>query len=120
MIEFEKRVREGNFIWVKEDKNKIDLRQIDVYSNTSMPTSKSNKISIDTSNNTIILPIGGMLVPFHICTIKNVTKHAENKKISMRFNFHTPPSGNLIFPNITETHTPIYIKELTFRTTSIE
>ncbi len=60
-----------------------------------MPNLKKKYIHIDEKNNSVLLPINGKLVPFHICTIKNVTKHSEERNMSMRINFHIPPLGNL-------------------------
>ncbi len=76
---------------------------------------------MDEKNNSVLLPINGSMIPFHICTIKNVTKHSEKKFMSMRFNFNCPPNGNLNFPSIQSLgKTPIFVKELTFRSTNID
>ena len=32
----------------------------------------------------ILLPIHGLMVPFHICTVKNVAKHQEYLKITFQ------------------------------------
>lgn len=38
----------------------------------------------------MILPVYGQAVPFHISTIKNVSKSDEGEFVLLRFNFITP------------------------------
>lgn len=51
---------------------------------------KSNRIFVDKRNDTVIFPVNGVPVAFHIATIKNVTKSEEGKSIYLRVNFVTP------------------------------
>jgi len=39
---------------------------------------------------TVLLPVMGFAVPFHLNTIKNVTKSEEGEMVYLRFNFNTP------------------------------
>lgn len=48
---------------------------------------------MDKRNESVILPIYGLPVPFHIGTIKNVTKSDEGDFTLLRFNFNTPGRG---------------------------
>lgn len=48
------------------------------------------KIAVDKRNETLILPIQGFAVPFHISTVKNVTKSDEGDFVCLRINFNTP------------------------------
>ncbi|KIY43663.1 FACT complex subunit SPT16 [Fistulina hepatica ATCC 64428] len=48
------------------------------------------KIFIDRKAQTVILPIYGFAVPFHINTIKNASKNDEGKFTYLRLNFQTP------------------------------
>ncbi|KDN52765.1 putative SPT16-general chromatin factor [Tilletiaria anomala UBC 951] len=48
------------------------------------------KILLDRSARSVILPIYGYAVPFHINTIKNVSKSEEGEWTTLRFNFITP------------------------------
>ena len=60
------------------------------------------------------------MIPFHISVIKNVNKQQEGRISSLRFNFNIPGSGinTMIFPDPKTWETrPIYIKEMTFRST---
>ncbi|KAG8964979.1 FACT complex subunit spt16 [Tulasnella sp. 419] len=48
------------------------------------------KIYIDKKNSTVILPIHGFAVPFHINAIKNASKSDEGDFTYLRINFQTP------------------------------
>ncbi|KAL4065337.1 FACT complex subunit-domain-containing protein [Scleroderma yunnanense] len=51
---------------------------------------ESLRIFVDRKAQTIILPIHGFSVPFHINTIKNVSKNDEGEFTYLRINFQTP------------------------------
>lgn len=40
---------------------------------------RKNQINIDVARQSVLLPIGGRLIPFHISVIKNVSRHDEVK-----------------------------------------
>ncbi|GAM27039.1 hypothetical protein SAMD00019534_102140 [Acytostelium subglobosum LB1] len=69
-----------------------------------------NKITIDQKKDSILLPIYGYIVPFHISTIKNVSKMEEY----LRINFNNP---NSYTPEQRETipHQLMFIREVTYR-----
>jgi nucleosome binding factor SPN SPT16 subunit len=48
------------------------------------------QVHVDEQRSTVILPIYGYAVPFHISTIKNVTKTEEAEHIVLRINFQSP------------------------------
>lgn len=48
------------------------------------------QIVVDVQRNTVVLPIYGYAVPYHISTIKNVTKTEEAEHIVLRINFQSP------------------------------
>ena len=78
-----------------------------------------NHIYIDPKHESILFPIHGRLIPFHISTVKNVSKSEEGSYIYLRINFHVPGSigtnqGNINFPELVGEEA-IYIKELSFR-----
>lgn len=63
---------------------------------------KKGQIYVDMNHDCIILPICGVMVPFHISVIKNVSKQDEGKISLLRLNFYsnlsdkaTAGSGNL-------------------------
>ncbi|CAG8535911.1 12681_t:CDS:10 [Ambispora leptoticha] len=51
---------------------------------------KELKIVVDQKNESIILPIYGFAVPFHISTLKNASKSEEGDYTYLRLNFLTP------------------------------
>lgn len=61
---------------------------------TSLPKEISDggslKIFVDRRNETVILPIYSLAVPFHINTIKNITKNDEGDYSYLRINFNSP------------------------------
>ncbi len=79
---------------------------------------KKNMIYIDNKNNTILLPIKGAHIPFHILLLKSVVKSDEGKFASLRFNFHLPNSiSNLTFPKFAEPS--VFVKEIVFRSQQV-
>ncbi|KHN94288.1 FACT complex subunit spt-16 [Metarhizium album ARSEF 1941] len=54
---------------------------------------KNLEVVVDSRNNTVILPIMGRPVPFHINTIKNASKSDENDFSFLRINFLSPGQG---------------------------
>ncbi|KAI0048191.1 FACT complex subunit SPT16 [Auriscalpium vulgare] len=51
---------------------------------------ESLRIFVDRKAQTVILPMNGFAVPFHINTIKNVSKNDEGEFTYLRVNFQTP------------------------------
>jgi len=80
---------------------------------------KELKIYVDKKYETIILPIWGIPVPFHICTIKNISTSVEGDYTYLRINFYHPGAavGKDGF-NFATTPDATFLKELTFRSTN--
>lgn len=79
---------------------------------------KKSLIYIDNKNNTILLPINGTHIPFHVCILKSVVKNDEGRHASLRFNFHLPNTiATINFPKYVEP--TVYVKELVFRSQQI-
>lgn len=57
------------------------------------PKVKNLEIVVDQKNGTIILPVMGRPVPFHIHTIKNASKNDEGDWSYLRINFLSPGQG---------------------------
>lgn len=51
------------------------------------------RIVVDTRNQSIIVPIYGIPVPFHISTLRNASKNDEGDFVYLRLNFLTPGQG---------------------------
>ncbi|KAI1764193.1 SPT16-domain-containing protein [Hypoxylon sp. FL1150] len=54
---------------------------------------KNLEILVDTKNHTLVLPVMGRPVPFHIHTIKNASKNDEGEWSYLRINFLSPGQG---------------------------
>ncbi|RKP24079.1 FACT complex subunit-domain-containing protein, partial [Syncephalis pseudoplumigaleata] len=51
---------------------------------------ESCRIVVDRRAHTVILPVYGLAVPFHLSAIKNISKSEEGDHVLLRFNFVTP------------------------------
>jgi len=51
---------------------------------------KANQIYVDMDRESVILPVHGMHIPFHISTIKNVVQPEADQAGYLRINFFTP------------------------------
>uniref|UniRef100_A0A1L8E2L1 FACT complex subunit n=1 Tax=Nyssomyia neivai TaxID=330878 RepID=A0A1L8E2L1_9DIPT len=80
---------------------------------------KELKLFVDRKYETVIMPIFGIPVPFHISTIKNISQSVEGDYTYLRINFFHPGAtmgrneGGLYFhPDAT------FLKEVTYRSTN--
>lgn len=75
-----------------ETDDKAVFRKFESYrKDAALPKAVSDlRILVDRRAETIILPIYGQAVPFHISTLKNVSKSDEQDFVLLRFNFITP------------------------------
>ncbi|XP_073002538.1 FACT complex subunit SPT16-like [Typha latifolia] len=87
------------------------------YKNTNdIPFSRELIIQVDQKNEAILLPIYGIMVPFHVSTVKSVTSHQDNRTCTIRIIFNVP--GTPFSPhdaNSLKFQGAIYLKEITFR-----
>ncbi|EPQ63434.1 Subunit of the heterodimeric FACT complex (Spt16p-Pob3p) [Blumeria graminis f. sp. tritici 96224] len=75
-------------------------------------------IVVDTKNSTIVLPIMGRPVPFHIQTIKNASKSDEGDFSYLRINFLSPGQGvGRKDDQPFEDASAHFVRSLTFRST---
>ena len=74
------------------EKTSSDVQKFESYKKDSMwpKDLKRTRVIVDKRNDTVVFPVNGVPVPFHIATIKNVTKSEEGKSIFLRVNFVTP------------------------------
>ena len=56
---------------------------------------KTNQTYVDGKAETVLIPIFGQLVPFHISTIKNVSKTDEGGNTVLRINFGADAGGDV-------------------------
>lgn len=82
---------------------------------------KELKLYVDKKYESVILPIYGIQIPFHISTIKNISQSVEGDYTYLRINFFHPGAalgrneGN-IFPN----PEALFLKEITYRSTNVK
>ncbi|KAG2482945.1 hypothetical protein HYH03_018170 [Edaphochlamys debaryana] len=85
---------------------------------TEMPLARDLRIQVDNKAEAVLLPIYGVLVPFHITTIRNVTttNDAGGDAALVRVTFNLGPSyePNQRFPNA------VFLKELSFRSSDVK
>lgn len=106
----------------KTDEKKKD-KNILAYPNPQSypPELRERQVMVDMRAEAVILPINGVPVPFHISTIKNVSKSEEDKATYLRINFYVPGTslGRDVLPAmqnvITKFPNKMFIKELGFR-----
>lgn len=77
------------------------------------------KIYVDKRNETVILPIFGVPVPFHISTIKNVSTSVEGDYLYLRINFFFPGS-TLEKGSVFASNEATFLKELTYRSYALK
>lgn len=72
-------------------------------------------VQVDHKGECVLVPMYGMLVPFHILTIKNATNNQDNDHAYIRINFNFGPTcePGAKFPQA------VFIKELSFRTSDV-
>ena len=114
------RLKEG-----KKDDEKVKMRKAPVSYKTpgllpKEPEVKDLKIYVDRKYETIIMPIFGVPVPFHIATIKNISSSIEGDYTYLRINFFHP--GASIGKDEPRFHNQeaTFLKEVTYRSTNIK
>lgn len=85
-----------------------------------IPFSKELMIQVDQKNESILLPVYGIMVPFHIATVKSVTSQQDGGHSYIRIIFNVPGTGysatdlaSQKFPGA------IYLKEVSFRSSDV-
>lgn len=100
---------------------KIEFKKYESYkTEKQLPHLKDLKIALDANAQTIIVPINGRAVPFHINTYKNGSRTEEGEYVYLRLNFNSPDTAlgknEMPFENPNAT----FIKSLTVRSKNIE
>ncbi|EFJ08291.1 hypothetical protein SELMODRAFT_269691 [Selaginella moellendorffii] len=86
-----------------------------------LPFSRELMIQVDQKNEAVLLPIYGIMVPFHIATVRTINNHQDLNSSIIRIIFNVPGAGFTTndvpfqkFPHM------IYLKEISFRTSDIK
>lgn len=76
----------------QDDPTEEKVKKIQSYrSAVDFPKNANEKqVFVDMRSESILVPINGIPTPFHISTIKNVSKSEEDKATYLRINFYTP------------------------------
>ncbi|KAG8222217.1 hypothetical protein J437_LFUL001415 [Ladona fulva] len=85
------------------------------------PEVKELKIFVDRKYETVILPVFGVSVPFHISTIKNISQSVEGDYTYLRINFFHP--GTALGRNeggVYQQPDATFVKEVTYRSTNVK
>ncbi|PXF42592.1 FACT complex subunit SPT16 [Gracilariopsis chorda] len=126
------RLKGGNILTIDDIKveEKKLLDEVCAYDTPAdFPTVRPRSIVVDMDAETVIVPIHGVPVPFHILALKNATKSDEGQYSYLRVNFHTPqavvrsqgrPDNTPRFPGfaVRDDTTAAFIKEFTFRSSN--
>ena len=105
-----------------KDVEKVRKNTISYKSVNQMPKVsevKELKLYVDQKYETVILPIYGIPVPFHISTIKNISQSVEGDYTYLRINFFHP--GSTMGKNESGTYQQpdaTFVKEVTYRSTN--
>lgn len=89
---------------------------------TQLPkNTRDLRIIVDSKNQTIILPINGRPVPFHISAYKNGSKNEEGDYMYLRLNFNSPGQGvtkkdEMPFEDVNAQ----FVRSITFRSREVE
>uniref|UniRef100_A0A0K0G0W2 FACT complex subunit n=1 Tax=Strongyloides venezuelensis TaxID=75913 RepID=A0A0K0G0W2_STRVS len=103
---------------VKEKKSNVSYKKYSRFPQTDEV--KERLIYVDKENLSVILPIFGYPVPFHISVIKNCSQSVEGDYTYLRINFSHPGSQVGQKDSSTSVNPLLsYVKELTFRTSNI-
>ena len=83
---------------------------------SGLPTSK---IAVDVVNESILCPIGGELVPFHISLVKPPYQSENGKYHELRIGFNVPEGASAkLVPEFADVRQK-FVRELTYRSTAI-
>lgn len=80
------------------------------------PEVKELKLFVDRKYETVIMPVFGVPVPFHICTIKNISQSVEGDYTYLRINFFHPGAAmGKTEAAMYNTPDATFVKEVTYR-----
>lgn len=106
------------------EKEKVRKSTVSYKNHGQMPREgevRELKIYVDRKYETVILPVFGLAVPFHISTIKNISQSVEGDYTYLRINFFHPGAtmgrnegGTYPQPDAT------FVKEVTYRSTNVK
>lgn len=89
--------KRSDYVEEEEDNSLEDVKDLCAYKTAEeYPKDiRRTRIYVDKDNEVVFIPINGIPVPFHIITIKNISKTEGEDHSLLRINFHIPSSSNL-------------------------
>ncbi|GMH36216.1 hypothetical protein BSKO_04084 [Bryopsis sp. KO-2023] len=94
-----------------------NITDITAYKNqTEIPNLGDLVITVDQRNECVLVPLLGVMVPFHVTTIKNIGHQVDGDHAHIRINFYF--SGN--YQPATKFPKQVFLKELSFRTSNVK
>jgi nucleosome binding factor SPN SPT16 subunit len=119
MIELAKKALTKKKKGAKDDMEVEETKEFYSYNSQKEfpPEVQRDTIFVDTKRESIILPIHGQMVPFHIQTIRSVTKNDDHLRILFKY----PGGGNSPNDKLSDfaDETATFIKGLTYRITNV-
>ena len=82
-------------------------------------SSKDGLIKVDQKAESVVLPMYGLSVPFHISVIKNVTNSNDHDHSFVRIIFHSPSAMHAAGPLVQRHIKDAFLKEVSFRCTDV-
>ncbi|KAL6764928.1 global transcription factor [Haematococcus lacustris] len=82
-----------------------------------VPASRDLVIQVDPRAESVLLPVYGIMVPFHITCIKNVSHSQDNDHAHVRVTFNFGPSYE---PYVRTAPNCVFLKELSFRSADMK
>lgn len=81
-----------------------------------VPSARDLMIQVDTKNDAVLVPVYGVMIPFHVATIKTVSSQQDGGMSYIRIIFNVPGTGfNANYMPTTKFPSSIYVKEISFR-----
>eukprot|EP00761_Pharyngomonas_kirbyi_P013292 gb/GECH01013319.1/.p1 GENE.gb/GECH01013319.1/~~gb/GECH01013319.1/.p1 ORF type:complete len:1019 (+),score=315.15 gb/GECH01013319.1/:1-3057(+) len=74
-----------------------------------------NRIFVDSGRDSVLFPINGTHVPFHVATIKNVSQSYESDFVYLRINFRNPTQIGQKYAPARLNREAAFVKELSYR-----
>uniref|UniRef100_A0A0D9XZ22 FACT complex subunit n=1 Tax=Leersia perrieri TaxID=77586 RepID=A0A0D9XZ22_9ORYZ len=82
---------------------------------SDIPCSNLSEIQVDKQNEAILLPIYGVIVPFHVCTVKKAEIRGDSSRVFVCITFNVPgTASNLQDPSLKTNANRIFLKAATF------
>ena len=123
LIELQERLEKNNISHSDKKETVKHMEDLCSYKTRSEYPSelKQNYVFIDNRKESLLVPMNNRMIPFHVNTVKNVSKAEEGQYSFLRINFHLPTGTgitssltNITFPENTGQQ-QLFLKEVSYR-----